>query len=232
MKHLIFIPIILGISVMSCRKETNEDEVSEEEAVEAVARSMDADNSGMTAQLSMAAELTESAMTNPICAQQFDSSLVKSNSTASMSFNYNFDWGWSVTCNSMIPQSIDFTYTASGSYSGTRMTSNDNATGTIVVTGINAGDAEYIANINYSRTGSASSKFGMKNTFDNTITISGSNITIDKTSYELTSGTANASISGTHSNGTSFSFSGTVTFLGGGSATLQLANGNSYTISI
>ncbi|MCB9194792.1 MAG: hypothetical protein H6598_01025 [Flavobacteriales bacterium] len=234
-KHITL--LILGIALMtisSCRKEdeTETKTVTEEETEEVIAKSLESSNSGLTEQFEDATKMANIIMQNPICALTYDSTINKTYSSATRSLDYQFIWGYQMNCNNNIPNNISFTYDANGDYSSVRMDANDVADGTLVLTQLATSQSSYLININYERTGNQTSKIGNQSSFTSDLTITGSNIEIDKTSYEILSGTASFSIAGSADNGNDFSFGGTITFLGGGSATINFNNGGQYTISI
>jgi hypothetical protein len=55
---------------------------------------------------------------------------------------------------------------------------------------------------------------------------------IDKSSMRVTSGTMDITMTGSTTRGSTFSFSGVITFLGNGQATITLSNGTVYNVSL
>ncbi|MCB9188496.1 MAG: hypothetical protein H6600_04790 [Flavobacteriales bacterium] len=220
-------------AVSSCKKEDEQEKtVSEEETSEVVAKSMESSNSGLIEQIEESVQMANVALQNPICALQYDSTIQKTYTSTSRTLDYTFNWGYQVNCSNNVPSDVTFSYNSSGNYSSLRMDADDEATGSIVLTQLLSSQSSYMANINYERIGNQESNFGNNSTFSSTLTITGSNIEVDKTSYEILGGSANFTISGSRDNGTNYSFSGMIQFLGGGSATVSFNNGNQYTISI
>jgi hypothetical protein len=234
MKKVMIYLAMATLVLSSCKKdeEVEKEMVSEEESAEVVTKSMESQNSGLNEQLEEAAKLAEELMINPLCSVGFDTTVVKTYSSATRSLNYTFNWNYQVNCTGSIPSDITFGYNSSGIYSTTRMDSDDNATGTIVLTQIGASHTSYLANLDYTRNGSQSSKIGNQNSFSSVINIDGDDILIDKTSYEVLSGSVVFTITGAASDGTSYSYGGTITFLGNRDATIAFNNGSSYSINL
>ncbi|MEO6149056.1 MAG: hypothetical protein ABIN95_13030, partial [Mucilaginibacter sp.] len=82
----------------------------------------------------------------------------------------------------------------------------------------------------YTRNGTQQSKVRKTRNFTTTTTITTSNLTVDKATRKILSGTASVKVEGTASTGGSFSRNGTITFLGDGKAQLEISGSSSYTI--
>ena len=231
MKKSMIFGMALAMLVMSCKKE-EETMVSEDEAAETVTKSMETDNSGVNEQLEESAKMAEVALVNPLCSVAQDSTIVKSYSSATRTLDYTFTWGYQVNCTNSIPSNVTFNYSSTGSYTTPRMDSDDSATGEIVLTQLVASETNYKATLDYSRNGSQISKIGNANSFTSTITVNSSNILIDKSTYRVVSGDATLAISGSSTDGTAFSYGGTITFLGNMDATITLDSGATYSVNL
>jgi hypothetical protein len=228
--------LILMASVSSCKKEASTataDTVSEEEAAEAITQSVSAESGGMTAQSSDAVTVTTDELTSLPCGIEYDSSVSKINADgATITYAFNLAWNWMLTCTGIgVPQKINFNIAGSSSYDAPRMSSDDNSTAAFEITGLESSSGEFTLNANYQRNGTQQSKVLNKNSFTSTIIISSADIVINKVTQKITSGTASAAISGASSSGKSFSYSGTITFLGNQKATLTMASGDTYNIA-
>ena len=82
----------------------------------------------------------------------------------------------------------------------------------------------------YTRNGSQESKIGQQNSFTSTLTITASNLLVDKSTQEINGGTASFTLEGSGSGGTNITYTGSIVFNGNQSATLTL-NGNSYPLN-
>jgi hypothetical protein len=225
-----FIITLITLTAFACNKE--EKTVNEEDAVETVTNSMSQENAGLASQTEDAAKITEIALESPLCGVSQDTVIVKTYSSATRSLDYTFNWGWVVNCTSGVPSDITFDYSSNGVYDTPRISSDDNATATIVLTQLPMVNPEYLANITYTRNGTQDSKKGAELSFTSVITATGTDITINKETYEITGGTISVEITGTVEDGDSFEYAGDLVFNGGGSATITLANGNVYEITI
>jgi hypothetical protein len=235
MKKVMIYLTMAALVLASCKKKEEEVEkqvVSEEETSEVVSKSMESQNSGLNEQIEEAAAIATFQLTNPICNVAFDTTINKSYSSATRSLDYTFNWGYQVNCNGIVPTDVSFDYNSTGTYTSVRMNSDDNANGTIVLTQIGASDTSYLANINYTRNGSQTSKIGNQNSFSSVLKFAGNNISINKTTYEVESGSLTFTITGNAADGTAYTFGGTITFLGNRDAQVQFNNGSSYSINL
>lgn len=231
MKITFIIPLALVMAFTACKKEET-NKVSEDEATETLTQSVETSNAGMAEQTMEASEIATALLESPLCGVSEDSTVTKVYTSASRTLDYVFNWGWVINCTAGIPSNITFNYSSTGTYDVPRMSSADNATGEIVLTQLLPSDTEYLATINYTRNGSQNSKIGKNTSFTSVITLTGSDITINKESNEITGGTMTVSITGVADGGDAFSYGGNLVFNGGGSATITLDNGSVYEVSI
>ncbi len=228
----LFITGSLALYVSSCKKDASSSvsaTVTEADAAELTTDAVSPATGGLVVQVNSSVSIYKTVALS--CGVQKDSSLTKSSlSGATPSYNYSLKWTYLLTCNGLIPNQLAFNFTGSSSYDGLRMSSTDNSTGGFTLTGLPATSSQYVFNASYARSGSQTSKIGNQKTFSSSLQIQSANLTVDKTSQQIVSGTATVSISGTSSSGNSFNFNGTITFLGGNKATLLLTSGTSYTI--
>jgi hypothetical protein len=144
--------------------------------------------------------------------------------------DYAYTWDFTLTCNAFsVPQSASFNSSGSGSYSTPKLNSDDTMAFSANVTGLQPVASEFIYNGSYQRMGTQEYTSNFVNkyiTSDYNSTIS--NITVSKSDYQITSGSADFTLTG-YSNGTPFSFTGSVTFNGDNTATI-IINGNQYIV--
>ena len=231
MKLTFIIPMALIMSITACKKE-EATQVTEEEATETMTNAIEGSNSGLAEQTTDAAEIATVLLESPICAISGDSIVHKTYSSATRSLDYTFNWNWQAHCTSGIPTDITYNYTAVGEYETPKIKSNDNASATIVLTQLLITEEEFLANITYTRNGSQESKIGKTTSFTSTITASGSDITINKESHEVTGGILTLLITGSTDEGEGFEYGGNLVFNGGGSATITLNNGSVFEIAV
>lgn len=227
LKHLALI-FLISLSIIACDDDTEMAvEITEEEAVEAIENSLSADTEGMTAQASESARMADTYVD---CTVTFDSTITHTSTFGSITYDYTFNWNGSLQCTNRLPSQLDLEYTMSGNYVGPRMSSTDNANASIEVTGLSPTTDQYIMNGTYTRNGTQIATFRDSRTFSSTITIIATNWLIDKDTQMIDDGNATVTITGLTNDGTTFSFTGTLIFLGNRSATLSI-NGNDYPIS-
>jgi len=220
----------LAMSLSSCKKDntsTANSIVTEADAAELTTDAIVPANAGLVLQVNSSVTVYKNVSLG--CGVQKDSSISGSSISGVVpAYSYSLNWNYLLNCSTS-----QFTAGLSGSssYDGLRMSSTDNSAGSLVLSGLQPSTTAYTLNTSYTRNGSQTSKIGNTNTFASKLTITSSNIAIDKTSLQILSGTASVAITGTSTSGNSFSFSGTVTFLGGNKATLVLNSGASYSIS-
>lgn len=142
------------------------------------------------------------------------------------SYNYTFRFSYGfVNANR-----FDFSYSMSGTYDTPRMSSSDSASATIQVTNLLTGQAYSFAGI-YNRYGSQTSKVRNRIAFTSTITIAATDLQVDKSTRQISGGTATLSMHGQSSTGSAFAYVATVTFLGNHQATM-LMQGKTYALNL
>jgi hypothetical protein len=230
---LITAGVIAGIS--SCKKGSSAnststtDSFTEADAAELSTDALVPSTGGMVTSVSNSTGIYQAAALS--CGVEKDSTIVKASAPGlSPSYDYNLSWNYTLTCKGLVPNQLTFNFTGSGDYDGPRMSSSDKSTGGFVLKGLGVTAGQYILNTTYTRVGTTTSKILNKNTFASTITITSTNILIDKISQEITSGSATITIKVVSTSGRIFNFNGTVTFLGNKTATIVLNSGTSYNI--
>lgn len=235
---LLLVCLSAGIlfTISSCKKDDNKTTVttvSEGDVAEAVSESIYTSSGGLVAQTTIAAGYSSDLMNARAGAKVSDQCGIMHDTTlaaSGTSFSYSFNWNWLLTCRDVIPQVFTFNYSGKASYEGERMSSSDSAKANITVTGL--GDsAYYVFNQTYTRNGSQTSKVNQQRSFSSVISIVSSDIKISKTTLKILSGTGAVTVTGKGSGGNSFSYAGTITFLGGDKATLVVTGGATYNLS-
>jgi len=222
----------LGLAISSCKKDAStpaDATVSEADAAELATNAVVPDNGGLTLQVNNSVTIYKTVTLQ--CGVEKDSSITRSSvSGAGPSYSYALNWNYLLNCSGTVPSQLTFNFTGSSKYDGPRMSSDDKSTGGFVLTGLAPTSSAYILNTTYNRTGSQTSKIARKYGFNSNLTIKSADITIDKSSLKILSGTTTVAISGASSSGKSFNFNGTLTFNGNNKATLVLNSGVSYNI--
>jgi len=244
MKHkmnILKIALLAGIAAgltfgaSSCHKDSSTTPsttttVTEADAAELTTDAVAPSSGGMVAQLNTSVSINTSVPLS--CGVAKDSTIAKSSATgATPTYSYNLSWNYLLNCNGIIPSTLTFNFTGNASYDGLSMSSNDKSTGQFILSGLQPASSQYVFNTTYNRAGNTASKIARQYTFTSNLTIKSTNIAVDKSSLQILSGSATVSITATSSSGKTFTFNGTITFLGGKKATLVLNSGVSYPIS-
>lgn len=229
---ILFLLLASSLVLTSCKKDKEEATVTEEEAAEVIMKSVESGSGGMQSQIEEIAQLSETYASPTYCGLTDSDTVNNSASNGSITFNQLYYWQWVVSCTNNVPSSIAFQYNGHCDYDAPRMSSDDQVSCTATVSGLNAASENYVVNLNLQRDGSQQSKIQMKRSFESDLTVTISNVEVNKNTYQIASGSATASISGQSSTGESFSFQGSIVFLGNGTATLTMPSGAQYTISL
>jgi hypothetical protein len=226
--------IVAGITLntISCKKNSESSNttatttVTEADAAQFTSDAVSPSSGGMANQLSGSTSLY--ATTALSCGVQKDSTIsILSQSGVTPVYSYTFAWKYMLNCNGNVPTNITFNFTGKGSYNGALMSASDTSNAQFVLTG---SSSAYLLTANYTRTGNATSKIARQYTFHTVLNIQSSNIAINKTTHEITSGTATVTLVATSTSGKKFTFGGTLTFLGNKKGSLVLNSGVVYTI--
>ena len=228
--NLIITTLILIFSTSCNKKEVIKNVLSEAEAVEVIQQTLATNTSGMVTQIEDAAKIAIENFEMP-CNETKDSTITKTNTSGVRTYAYVYNWNWEMFCNNIIPQQLNFNYATTGNYDTPRISSEDSASFGFKLTGLSPTQSHYIYNGNYTRNGVQQSKIKDQNKFNSTLTLSTADLAYDKNEDEISSGSATFSLTGTVVDGDSFSYDGSITFLGGGAATLIL-NGGTYDIQL
>jgi len=221
----------------SCEKEEEEttQSVSEEEAAEVVIASVEGETAGMTEQVEEAVIVMETEIDPATdCGLTKNGTISGSNlSGALVTYNYNFSRSYTLTCDDNTePQTLTYAFNGVADYNAPRMASDDQVTASATLTGLSSASATITFNQSYQRSGSQQSKIRNKRSFTSNLLIESSNLVVNKNTYKIESGTASISIDGAASDGSHFSYNGTIVFYGNEKATLSIDGGAEYIINL
>lgn len=225
----VFLAFALGNQ--SCKKDKEEDktEVSEEEAAETIAKSMSETSGGSLEQTEMMVSYVEELSVND-CGMSEDTT-ISGNGNGVITYSYNYQLTKTLTCNNNVPTTFVATLEGGNEYDAPRMASDDEVNADITIHGLESSANEWTINQSLNREGTQQSKIRNQASFNSTIELSIGNLKIRKSDHKILSGTANVSISGASSDGVSFSYSGTLTFNGDNTFTVDLGSGETYDFS-
>ena len=224
---------VLAMVFTACEKTETETDLTDEEAAEIVENAVSPETGGFSTQMTEAAIVADLIIVkHPLCGKQFDSTRVIKKTSGARTFDYTFDWTWGMVCDSNNdPQAINYSYTMDGTYDTPRWSSDDDASHTFQLTGLAPADPFFLYDGNYTRNGFQASKVGQQRSVTSVFTASTTGTEIDKNTHEVHTGTVNFSLTGSVSNGNTFSKVGTIVFNGNGTATITI-NGNTWTIQV
>jgi hypothetical protein len=235
----------LAVIIPSCKKDssgsTTSATVGVDDAADAVTQAVTPESAGMVSQTEAAVVVLNNSGSSPVapsstvltaCGMTTDTVFAGSNASgAAITYSYSYSSSRVLSCNNDIPQQFAYEFAGKWSYDAPRISSDDSASAQLTITGLQTDVSQYTFNGAYVRNGSETSKIGNKLSFSSSITLNVTSLVIDKSTDEILSGSADVTISGATSGGESFSYSGTLTFLGNKQATLVLGSGNTYSIT-
>jgi hypothetical protein len=222
------------ILVPGCKNEDTLTEVTTtltaDDAADAIASALGGSQGtgGLTAQLEEAASVAGGGTLGKVdgtAGVLFDTTVTRQR-TGTYSYSYSFQYSWSLAN----ANQFTISYGMHGMYDAPWMSSNDSASATFQVSNLLVGQSYLVSGI-YNRHGTQTSKMRAKLGFQSTLICSTTDLLINKTTRRISSGTATITLYGQVSNGLAFSYSATVVFLGGQSATLTIG-AKSYTVNL
>ena len=242
MRPLLMVSLLSVFSVMSSCSKDNDDntttaEITEDEAADLVATTMAKDSNGMSMTMETSIETAQSndmfvEAENSACGQTNTESYSQANVNGNYSYNYSLTTSYTLYCTNVgFPDYFTYDATLTGVYDTPRMSSDDSSELSWTVTGLPPSNDSVVFNGSYERQGTQISKVFNMNTFSSTLTIDLTNVTVNKTTYMIESGTATVNFVGTSSSGNQYTYTGSITFNGDGTANLVI-NGNAHIINL
>jgi len=229
--------LILLLALGACKKsgDTVSADVTTAEAADLVATTLSTNTNGFLASTGdiEANSQTVYSATVPGCGLTTNYSATHTNPSGSVNtYSNTFSYSYTLNCNTNnLPDNVTGTATDIGSFDSPRLSSTNNGNATFRVAGLTPTSLVYVINGEYKRTGTFTSKVESKSTSATTIDIVISNLTINKATKVVTSGTATITVTGTTTLKKAISFTGNLTFTGDGMATATL-NGTVYIINL
>lgn len=227
--------LLLAGSLAACSDEDVKNTgVTEADAADAIEASLTAESNGVAKMAADASALAETqsvytASPDLTCGETHTVQYNPAYTGANFSYDYSGTRMYSLFCgNDGTPMSFDYDSQVSGTYETPRMLSDDNATTNVSFTNLAGSDITNITGT-YVRNGSQESKVRLRRSFSSVVNISLHNMSISKTTRQITGGTATVSITGTGTN--TFYYNGSITFNSNNTATLTI-NGTAYTINL
>ncbi|EPR67062.1 hypothetical protein [Cyclobacterium qasimii] len=223
-------------SLISCTKEEDmeiKNEVSEEEVIVVIESSLQKSTGGLNEMTNtFSKELTTNITLNELCGNLYENSYNYNYNETPILADYDIDWSYMMACNSFnVPQMVAFEANSVGSYSTSRINSNDISIIDIDISGLQPSASTLLFSGIFNREGTQSITTNLKTrSLTSTFNVDLVDVVIDKSNYIISSGSGTFILSGLSQN-IPFSFNGTIVFNGNGSVTLTV-NENDYEINI
>jgi len=235
---IVALGLIGMLSFTSCNKDENTDSneaITEQEAVDEIEASLSKESNGVSKSVETAmttADEDDMFTDTPSvdCGLEYQDTFIESYQVNGYSYYYAVTRNLQLNCNENEQLNyVDYVASLNGDYETPRLISEN-------VTNIEWQLADIHPNYEtvtfeglLNREGRLQSKVRNMNNFNGSLSMNVQNLVVDKTTYQIMSGTGNVTFIGTTSTGNQFEFSGSITFNGDDTVTLVL-NGNTYTI--
>lgn len=221
---------IIASILFSCNRIDNI-EIEESDVVEIIETALQSNSGGPTSDIENTVQyIDSSASSGGLCDTMYNETLSRNFQGTKIQANYSSTFSYQMSCNNLnIPQTATFSIATNTNYSTNRITGTGNSTFNGSLTGLEFAASSIIFNGNYSRTGTQELAIQERKNISSTLNFSLSDIDINKPTFIIQSGSGTFSFIGTVQ-GTTFNYSGNITFNGNQNATL-IINGNSYSIN-
>ena len=222
--------LCVALWLVSCRDNAGENlNITSEEVADIVEASLVQVEDQLT---ELSVELEDLTL-EELCDSVYTNQLSFSRSNGPRQASLDLAWTFDLVCGGtfQLPQSATVDFNSAGMYSTPRLDSEDSTQFMGQVAGLQPQSGDYIWGGDYVRSGTEDLTLnGQTAALLTDMDINLVNVTIPKQSLEVTGGSGTFSIV-VDQNGTITTYSGTITFNGGGSATL-VVNGTTYNISV
>lgn len=227
--------LVLLLLLGACKKsDDTSTSVTNAEVADMVASSLSANSSGL---VMTSADITLNAQAvfdlNIGCGNTKSYSATHASAPgASISYSDTFTYGYTLNCNANNqPDNITGTASEKGTFDGPRSSTTSTGTASFKVAGLTQTATVYAINGEFKRIGTFASKVESKNTSNTTVTLTVTNLLINKTTKLITSGTATVTVTGSTTKNAAINFTGNATFTGDGKATVTI-NGTVYIVDL
>jgi hypothetical protein len=230
---------VLLIGLAACNDDNStEPALSNDEAAEMVASALSEDASGFTVVVSEASTTTETAVDENqggrvnACGYSNSVSFSKTSPAGSqITYSYNYDYSYQMVCSAEQPLQMDVAVSYDGEFDSPRLASNHLGDMELSISALDVSLTNFIFDGSFEQSGSFQSKIRNQSAGSSTLQFVLDQVAVDKTTREITGGTASVAISGEVTGKGAYSFDATVTFLGSHSATVEI-NGITYLVDL
>lgn len=231
MKHLTL--VVVALLAVACSDKEDQPEgqaLEEEEAVELVQASLEEASGGLTLEIEQATELALAYA--EVCSYDTTQTMSRENALPNVQYGYQLTYEARMNCSQLnMPQSFEFSFSSVGNLNSQRFASQYSAAAELLLTGLALSEDALSMSGTYTRISDIDADFRSQRGYDGQTDIGLQSLIIDKTTQAITSGLATFSFQGTAQDGATFSYTGSIEFLGNQQATLTV-NGNTYPISL
>jgi hypothetical protein len=227
---LIFILLLVG----SCdKKDEILEALSNLEAKELVESSLQKSTAGFNTEIEeISEESLEDYAINLDCDVQYQNDFERHYTGSIVTANYDVNWSYQMDCNDLsVPQSINFSASSDGSYNTQIISSQDRTESSISMFGLQPTSDNLTLSGYFRRIGTQELSVLLTRQVNSTVEIMFTDIIVNKETHLIDSGNATIILTGTTTEGQTFSFTGSLIFNGQRTATLTI-NGDTYTIDL
>jgi hypothetical protein len=240
---------LLLLAAISCKKDNSTSAtaaVTSDQAADIAASSL-ASNSGgissMTDDISANAAIVTSISGKTVnsvgvtsekqaCGTTLTDSTTRSSTNSEVTYNYFVKYSHTLNCNvNNAPDNIINALIYHGDFSNPRISTTATGTANATIAGLSLTATNFVINGEYKRAGTFTSEVGNKANGNSNLDIVVTNLTLSKPARKIVSGTATITMSGVAGK-KSYSFTGTITFNGDGTATLAITGGSTYVVEL
>lgn len=246
MKKLTLLCVAVLMLASSCNRneEDKTNSATNDEAAEIVESSFSSDGGGATAFIESSAGMSSASNSNlrvaSTSAHLKDTVIADTLSSALRTFIYRWTYTSDLNFNasSGIPDNVVTSHTYTGSFDGPYISSVHSGSGSCTFTQLGTGTslANFVKSTtwlmagSYDRSGTVTYKQRAK-VLESTTNVQFANVSVDRVTRKILNGTAQVTINGKNARAEQFSYTGTITFLGSGQATLVIGD-KSYALSL
>ncbi|PST81983.1 hypothetical protein C7T94_17510 [Pedobacter yulinensis] len=219
-------------TIYGCKENPAEWKASEQEAIEIISRAFRSDNGGLAMQTGMAIVLSASQAKAANCGLKQDTVLKARATGADGTHGYDLNWSRQLTCSSSrVPLKFDHSFNGTTLFEGPNLTADGQVSGTATVLGLDAASREYTLSQRIEQKGTQRIRASQTLLLNSVLNMETTNIRISKLSGQILDGTGRLTVNGSTATGNKFSYSGSLRFTGGNTATLTFDGGGSHSLS-
>jgi len=223
---------ILAFAVFnSCGKDAELPELTTAEVADILEPALQKASGGLSQYIQALIDNVAEIAMDGVCDSVYSKMVVYNNSGAVIQGAYSSDWIFDLNCNNLsIPQSAAYTASADATYSTSRIISADDISFSGMLEGLPASLDIYDLICTYTRIGTQEFTGADPKSLNSSLVMNLMNIEIEKAANIIQSGTGTFTLVG-DIDGTNISNAGSITFNGGGTATLTI-DGETFEVDL